>query len=134
MNRAAALAPAAATPTRETRFAVSDMRCAGCMAKIEHGLAAVPGIHAARVNLTHKQVAIAHDETLSEGDLAAALGSIGFAASPVRHHAGADRSTHDVRELLKALGVAGFAAMNVMLLWLYGPARGEPYMQACSRA
>lgn len=115
MNKPAAPA-AAADSAAETRLAVPDMHCAGCMAKIEHGLAAVPGVHAARVNLTARQVTVAHEKALADGDLIAAIEHIGFAATPVRSDAIDPRQAADLRELLKALGVAGFAAMNVMLL------------------
>ena len=39
-------------------LAVDGIACAGCMAKIEAGLAAVPSVTRARVNLTDRRVAI----------------------------------------------------------------------------
>ena len=114
MNRAVALAaPVAAA---ETRFAVPGMHCAGCMAKVEHGLMAVPGIHAARVNLTSRQVAIAHDAGLGDAEIGEAIREIGFDATPVREDRIDASDAADTRELVRALAVSGFAAMNVMLL------------------
>ncbi len=97
-----------------SRFAVPGMRCAGCIAKLENGLAAVPGIAAARVNFTAKQVQISHDPALTAPALLKALAGLGFEASPLGDAlAGPDG---EARQLVKALAVAGFAAMNIMLL------------------
>lgn len=97
-----------------SRFAVPGMRCAGCISKLENGLAAVPGIAAARVNFTAKQVQISHDPALTAPALLKALAGLGFEASPLGDAlAGPDS---EARQLVKALAVAGFAAMNIMLL------------------
>ncbi|OYZ16548.1 MAG: nitrogen fixation protein FixI [Sphingomonadales bacterium 28-64-96] len=97
-----------------SRFAVPGMRCAGCISKLENGLAAVPGIAAARVNFTAKQVAVSHDPALTASALLKALAGLGFEASPLGDAlAGPDG---EARQLVKALAVAGFAAMNIMLL------------------
>ena len=67
MTAAARLDPAAAgapAPALETVLVVPGMHCAGCMAKVEHGLAAVPGVSAARVNLTARQVSVTHKAEL----------------------------------------------------------------------
>ena len=97
-----------------SRFAVPGMRCAGCISKLENGLAAVPGIAAARVNFTAKQVQISHDPALTAPALLKALAGLGFEASPLGDAlAGPDG---EAQQLVKALAVAGFAAMNIMLL------------------
>ena len=44
--------PIRSAPT-DSIFAVEGLRCAGCIAKLENGLAAVPGVESARVNFTH---------------------------------------------------------------------------------
>jgi len=99
---------------RRTVLAVPGMHCAGCIAQIERGLAARPGIASARVNLSARQVSILHDSTLKARDLVAELDRIGFEAEP---RTGAlARSESAVKPLLAPLAVAGFAAMNVMLL------------------
>ncbi|OYQ33888.1 nitrogen fixation protein FixI [Sandarakinorhabdus cyanobacteriorum] len=97
-----------------SRFAVPGMRCAGCIAKLENGLAAVPGVAAARVNFTTKQVNLSHDPALATPALVKAFADLGFDASPIGDAlAGPDS---EARSLVKALAVAGFAAMNIMLL------------------
>ncbi|MBA2919968.1 cadmium-translocating P-type ATPase [Sphingomonas sp. MAH-20] len=102
----------AGDPTR-TLFAVPGMRCAGCIAKLESGLAPVPGIASARVNFTARQVAIDHAPGLQLPDLQAAIAKLGFEAQPIQGNAPAPSES---RDLLKATAVAGFASMNVMLL------------------
>uniref|UniRef100_UPI0022A7BA5A heavy metal translocating P-type ATPase n=1 Tax=Sandarakinorhabdus oryzae TaxID=2675220 RepID=UPI0022A7BA5A len=97
-----------------SRFAVPGMRCAGCISKLEQGLAAVPGVAAARVNFTAKQVLVSHDAALTDPALVSAIAGLGFEASPISNAlAGPDG---EARSLVKALAVAGFAAMNIMLL------------------
>jgi len=44
--------------TARLELAVDGIHCAGCMAKIERGLSAVPAVTRARVNLTDKRVAV----------------------------------------------------------------------------
>ena len=98
-----------------TRFTVPGMKCAGCIGKIERELPKIAGIESARVNFSAKRVAIQHDSTLDEDDLTQALLSIGFEAqrvddNPMGTEAG------ERRKLTRALGVAGFGMMNIMLL------------------
>ncbi|RED16295.1 heavy metal translocating P-type ATPase [Parasphingopyxis lamellibrachiae] len=100
----------------ESRFAVPDIHCAGCISKIEHGLMAHAGVHAARVNFTSKQVSIAHDKALSDLDLAEAIRGLGFKPSLIAEDRSDEAAAAAGRELLRCLAVAGFAAMNVMLL------------------
>lgn len=110
------LKPGTALAAAESRFAVPGMHCAGCISRIEHGLNARLGVHAARVNFTSKQVSIAHDPELSNADLGEAIRTLGFEPIPIAETDAANAETASMRELLRALAVAGFAAMNVMLL------------------
>ena len=98
-----------------TRFTVPGMRCAGCIGKIERELPKVAGITAARANFSAKRVAIQHDPALDETALTAALLAIGFEAQPVAENPlGIDDGER--KRLTRALGVAGFGMMNIMLL------------------
>ena len=103
-----------ATGRKETRFAVPDMHCAGCISKIERTLPLQPGIRSARVNFSAKTVIVGHDPGMAEPDLTRAFDAIGFDAQPL-HNASAQRGLA-LGRLLRALAVAAFAAMNVMLL------------------
>jgi Cu2+-exporting ATPase len=98
-----------------TRLTVPGMKCAGCIGKIERELAKTPGIVAARANLSAKRVAISHDPALDEGALTAALLALGFESQPVADNPlGSDDAER--KRLTRALGVAGFGMMNIMLL------------------
>jgi len=101
-------------PLSETVLVVPGMHCAGCMAKVERGLEKMPAVAKARVNLSARQVRVAHHPDLTVPELVAALEAIGFASQP-RSGAPAAR-TSTVRPLLAPLAVAGFASMNVMLM------------------
>ncbi|SEJ00024.1 Cu2+-exporting ATPase [Sphingobium sp. AP50] len=109
------LAEAPAPDSIESLFAVPTLHCAGCIAKIENGLAKVAGIEGARVNMTAKRVAIRHDPALSPPELKAAIAAIGFDAEPLADP-GVDVAADENRALIRALAVSGFAAMNIMLL------------------
>ena len=97
-----------------TLLAVPGMHCAGCMSKIERGLGETAGIRAARVNLSARTVTVDHEEQIDAHDLVQALASLGFEAQARRDELEPDASA--ARSLLAPLAVAGFAAMNVMLL------------------
>ena len=111
MNAAAHASKGAAI---ETVLTVPGMHCAGCMGKVENGLSALPGVAAARVNLTAKQVRVTHSGTLDAQALIAALDALGFESQQRSETLGPPISA--ARPLLKPLGVAAFAAMNVMML------------------
>ncbi|GAB5486614.1 MAG: cation-translocating P-type ATPase [Parasphingorhabdus sp.] len=99
----------------DSRFAVPGMRCAGCISKIEKGLLDLPGVDSARVNFSTKQVAISHNPELSEDELKTAIGQLGFEAQILADNPlSEDRG--DTKRLLRALAVAGFGMMNIMLL------------------
>ncbi|MDJ0977472.1 MAG: heavy metal translocating P-type ATPase [Erythrobacter sp.] len=91
------------------------IKCAGCIGTIERELPKIDGIDAARVNFSAKRVAIEHDPALGEDDLIAALLSIGFEAQRVDDNP-MGTEARERRTLMRALGVAGFGMMNVMLL------------------
>ncbi|MCJ2183869.1 cadmium-translocating P-type ATPase [Novosphingobium sp. 1949] len=91
------------------------MRCAGCIAKVERGLGALPGVAAARVNFSAKRVAVSHAQALSDDDLIEALRTLGFEAERAGDNPLA-REDGETRALGRALAVAGFGMMNVMLL------------------
>lgn len=96
-------------------FNVPGMHCAGCIAKIERGLRDTPGVVDARVNFTSKRVSVAHAATLEADAIQAAIRRSGFAAEPFAGETdGAVK--RESGELVRALAVAGFASMNVMLL------------------
>jgi len=99
----------------DSRFTVPGMRCAGCIAKVERGLAQVPGVVSARVNFSAKRVAVRHHPALSADQLIDALRHLGFEAERAAENP-LGRDDAETRRLLTALAVAGFGMMNIMLL------------------
>lgn len=97
-----------------TALSVPGMHCAGCMGKVERALGGVPGVTAARANLTARSVGVTHGEAVTVPDLVAALANAGFAAQP--RATVLEQAPSAVRPLLAPLAVAAFACMNVMLL------------------
>ncbi len=97
-------------------LAVSDMHCGACIQSVEGTLAKLPGVVSARANLAARRVSIAHEaDKLHIEDLIAALTKAGHEAAELSSTPDAEAAARD-GDLLKRLGVAGFAAMNVMLL------------------
>jgi P-type Cu2+ transporter len=101
-------------PLQSTVLVVPGMHCAGCMAKVERALGALPGVSAARVNLTARQVRVEHDAAVTIPELVDALSGAGFASQPRGEELAPPPSA--VKPLLAPLAVAGFACMNVMLM------------------
>ena len=99
----------------ETLFSVPGMRCAGCIAKLEDSLPKTPGIIAARVNFTAKRVALTHAPEMKLPELQQAIAALGFEAQPLSPAISTSGDANS-KALLKAMAVAGFAAMNIMLL------------------
>src|SRR3954465_11125279 len=98
-------------------LAVGTVYCAGCMAKIERGLSAIPDVTLARVNSADRRGAL--------GGKAGALDPARFSdrleqrrhkAYPYETESAEATEVAESRFLLRCLGVAAFATMNVMML------------------
>jgi Cu2+-exporting ATPase len=98
-------------------LAVEGVNCAGCMSKIERGLSAIPEVTLARVNLTDRRVALEWKQgALDPSSFIDRLAELGYKAYPFET-AGAEAAENEQsRFLLRCLGVAAFATMNVMML------------------
>ena len=98
-------------------LAVEGVSCAGCIRKIENGLNTLPGVIEARINFTQRRLAVDwRNDEIDAAKIIAAIETIGYQAHPFApERADADESAQ-ARWLMKCLAVAGFAAMNVMLL------------------
>jgi Cu2+-exporting ATPase len=98
-------------------LAVEGVHCAGCMSKIERGLSAMPDVTLARVNLTDRRVALEWKQgTLDPSQFIDRLAELGFKAYPFKTADAEASETEQSRFLLRCLGVAAFATMNVMML------------------
>ena len=114
---AARIAEARAARRERLMLSLPRIHSAACILGAEQTLAAVPGVREARVNLTLKRASVLAGAEVTPEALIAALGAAGFEAHEL--DAGtlaATQTDRTGRELLMRLGVAGFAAMNVMLL------------------
>jgi Cu2+-exporting ATPase len=98
-------------------FAVDGIVCGACMRVIEGGLAAIPDITLARVNLTDRRVAVEwRDGKIDPVRFIDRLSELGYRAYPFDPSRSAADADQETRTLLRCLGVAAFAAMNIMLL------------------
>jgi Cu2+-exporting ATPase len=98
-------------------LAVEGIHCGGCMRAIENGLSAMPDIVRARVNLTDHRVAVEwRDGRLDPSRFIDRLAALGYRAHPFDSGKSASDEQREGRMLLRCLGVAAFAAMNIMLL------------------
>jgi Cu2+-exporting ATPase len=98
-------------------LAVEGVGCAGCIRKIETGLKQLPGVVDARLNFTNRRLAV--DWRPGELEASAVVDAIerfGYHAHPFEPQRAESEEAATARSLLKALAVAGFAAMNIMLL------------------
>lgn len=98
-------------------FSVPSIHCGGCISRIERAVSALPGVENARVNLTLKRlhVVVRSQHAIIEVD--DTLKRIGFPATPIDLGDVSDSDgDRKAASLLRAMGVAGFAAGNIMLL------------------
>jgi Cu2+-exporting ATPase len=98
---------------RQVELSVPAVHCAACIVSVENALKTLDGVEAARVNLSSKRITVRYRDGL-EPALAETLAQIGYPA----HLAQVDEAETDseLKTLIRAVGVAGFAAGNIMLL------------------
>ncbi|HRP09545.1 MAG TPA: heavy metal translocating P-type ATPase [Terricaulis sp.] len=117
LDRASAELALASAPTlsgeRQVELVAPDIHCAGCIARIERALVKLPHVTEARVNLSTKRVRVRWRADTPPPVLET-LAALGFNAHPVEEERAGDDGARS--ELVRALAVAGFAAMNIMLL------------------
>jgi Cu2+-exporting ATPase len=96
---------------------VDGLDCAACVWLIESLLARNPTVTRARVHLSTRRLSLAWQGSVADANGHAGLvAALGFRLAPYDTIAAAAGDDRETRELLRALGVAGFAAANVMLL------------------
>ena len=104
-------------PRARAIYALEGLHCAGCIRRIESALEATPGVVSARVNYTLNRVAVEGDRSaIAPETVGPALSAIGYTATPFEARDADDAADREMKRLLLALAVAGFAAMNIMLL------------------
>ncbi len=99
--------------SRQTNLSVPGVHCANCIRAIEDGLRSLPEVVQARVNLTTRRVAITwHGE--NPPPMIETLEALGYPAHLFEIEA--EARDPELSRLVRALAVAGFCAMNIMLL------------------
>ncbi|QRM46236.1 cation-translocating P-type ATPase [Rhizobium sp. BG4] len=100
-------------------LSVPDVHCGACISTIEKALTALPFVSKARVNLTARRVTCVYAEkaggrAVDPTQIIAAVAGAGYRAHLYAPLAAESDKTRN--QLLLAVGVAGFAATNIMLL------------------
>jgi Cu2+-exporting ATPase len=101
----------------EIDFAVHGMTCAACMAQIERAVAHMPGAPSARVNYSTRRLRVAWRDALFRPEaVVGILAPLGYRAQPFEFEAVENEDAAQAKYLIRCMAIAGFAAMNVMLL------------------
>ncbi|MGA0530798.1 heavy metal translocating P-type ATPase [Hansschlegelia sp. KR7-227] len=98
----------------QTDLSAPEARCGTCIAAIEGALLRLDGVVGARVNLTSRRVAVRWSGDHAVPPMIDALREVGYSACLAQEDDGG--RDPEMARLLRATAVAGFAAMNVMLL------------------
>jgi len=120
MEAALDVSVATQEPRADTRqtvvLSVPSIVCGNCIRSVENTLRTLRGVQAARANLTTKRVSVVVDPSLSSVvDLTTALERAGFPSALLSDDTASEQIAR-VSELIPRVGVAGFAAANIMLL------------------
>lgn len=98
------------------QISLPTIHCAACMSAVEKALTRVDGVISARVNLGLKRVRIVTAPGVGAERCIAAIHAAGFDALELDSDSLGNDADPTGRTLLLAIGVSGFAMMNVMLL------------------
>ncbi|MFA6264544.1 MAG: heavy metal translocating P-type ATPase [Pseudolabrys sp.] len=97
--------------------AVEGIACGACIGRIENAVKSLPGVTEARVNFTNRRLHVAWSDALDEpGRIFETLQANGYRGHPFVPLRAEQEEAAEARKLTRCLAVAGFAAMNVMLL------------------
>ena len=97
--------------------AVEGIACGACIARIENAVKQLPGVTEARVNFTNRRLHVAWSDALTEPSrILQTLQANGYRGHPFMPLRAEQEEAAEARRLTRCLAVAGFAAMNVMLL------------------
>ncbi|MBI1362281.1 MAG: copper-translocating P-type ATPase [Alphaproteobacteria bacterium] len=112
--------PAAFVTQRGSRKAldilVTGASCAGCLSRIEGAVSVLPGVSAARLNLSTGRLHVDWSGPLPPRSIIEAVVKLGYGAAAYDPGDAGASQTRTERQLIVALAVAGFAVGNVMLL------------------
>ncbi len=102
---------------RRLDLALDGVTCAACIGEIETAMGRLDGVTGARLNYTNSRLALAwKTPSFNPADAVERLRTMGYRAYPFEIAEAEARDSEQAKHLLRCLAVAGFAAMNVMLL------------------
>lgn len=107
--------PASGVSLSESTFeaAVKGVHCANCIAKIEQGINAIPGVDRARLNLSTGKLTVVGRDIVPEMILNR-IRDLGYEARPFEAEAVLDTAQAEGSLLLRCLAISGFATVFVM--------------------
>lgn len=97
---------------RQSDLSVPGIRCAHCIGAIESAFKSVDGVDSARVNLSSKRVAVKW-RAGKPPPIIETLRDLGYEAHIFTPE---ERSDPELARLVRAMALAGFCSMNIMLL------------------
>ncbi|HWT09603.1 MAG TPA: heavy metal translocating P-type ATPase [Roseomonas sp.] len=103
--------------TQRLELVLSGLTCGACVWLVEQALAAEPDVLSARASLSARRLTVTwRGDAGRANDLAALLARLGFRVAP--WSPACLRATEDAegRALTRALGIAAFGSMNIMLI------------------
>lgn len=103
--------------THRLDLIVSGLSCGACVWLVEQALLAEPDVRRARANLSTRRLSVTFaGDTARANGIAALIARLGFRVAPFSPACLRASEDAEGRELARALGIAAFGAMNVMLV------------------
>jgi Cu2+-exporting ATPase len=98
-------------------LAVEGIACGACIARIEGAVKRLPGVTEARLNFTNRRLHVAWTNgAIVPAQILQTLEDAGYRGYPFAPLRAEQEEAAEARRLTRCLAVAGFAAMNIMLL------------------
>jgi len=98
-------------------LAVEGIACGACIGRIESAVKRLPGVTEARLNFTNRRLHVHWtDGAIAPAQILQTLEEAGYHGYPFAPLRAEQEEAAEARRLIRALAVAGFAAMNIMLL------------------
>jgi Cu2+-exporting ATPase len=101
----------------ELELAVDGVTCGACITRIETAVKRLPGVTDARLNFSNRRLNVAWaDGEARPDEVLSTLAQLGYRGHPFKALKAEEQEAAQARWLMRCLSVAGFAAMNIMLL------------------
>jgi len=98
-------------------LAVEGIACGACIGRIESAVKRLPGVTEARLNFTNRRLHVNWtDGAIAPAQILQTLEEAGYHGYPFAPLRAEEEEATEARRLTRSLAVAGFAAMNIMLL------------------